>query len=394
MESAIEEAKDAPSRRNLYTKLGLAHWILGNYPQAIAALESGSDPDANLFLGQIYLERDNPRAALGVLEKAKAKDETLDSACALLEAMSKLGEAEKALKELEKLAGKNGDSPEVHYQMGLAKGFMGDYEGALESFEKALQLDETHTKSAFRLGHSLALRGHEEEALSYYQKCLKAGPATVGVLMNLGLLYEDARQYEKAVKCYERILKADATNERARLYLKDALASLDMYYDEEEQNELEKRVDLLNMDVAEFELSVRCHTALERIGITTVGALVTKTEEELLECRNFGETSLQELKAVLAQRGLRLGMSPNEFAVETAAKAAPPGEQDVLDKLVADLDLSVRARRCMERLGIVTLRDLTEKTERELLSGKNFGRTSLKEIKDKLAAFGVKLAED
>jgi len=167
-----------------------------------------------------------------------------------------------------------------------------------------------------------------------------------------------------------------------------------MYYDEEKQGELEKRVDLLNQDVADFELSVRCYTALEQMGITTVAELVSKTEEEILECKNFGDTSLQELKTALAQRGLRLGMSPGELTPEPAPKAPPPGEQDVLDKLVADLELSVRARRCMERLGIVTLRDLTEKTERELLSGKNFGRTSLKEIKDKLAAFGVKLAED
>jgi len=394
MESAVESAKQPAARRAGQTKLGLAQWIVGNYEAAITALEAAGEADAGLFLGQLYLERGSPRSALEALEAAAKKDDGLEVACALLEARTKLGEGEQTLKELQKLVGKNGDSPEVHYQIGLAHDFQGDYEEALESYETALELDESHSRSAFRLGHNLALRGQEEDALEYYQQCLSTGPATVGVLTNLGLLYEDARQFEKAVQCYEQILGADPTNERTRLYLKDALASLHMYHDEGKLDDFEKRVDLLSMEVAEFELSVRCRTALERIGITSVADLVTRTEQDLLSCKNFGETSLQELKALLAQRNLRLGMSSSEVASEAEALAGPSGDQDVLDRLVADLDLSVRARRCMERLGIVTLRDLTEKTERELLSGKNFGRTSLKEIKEKLGGFGIKLAED
>jgi DNA-directed RNA polymerase subunit alpha len=64
----------------------------------------------------------------------------------------------------------------------------------------------------------------------------------------------------------------------------------------------------LNMSLAELELSVRATNCLESEGITTVRDLVIRTEDELLEVRNFGETTLKEVKAKLSDRGLVLGM--------------------------------------------------------------------------------------
>ncbi len=64
----------------------------------------------------------------------------------------------------------------------------------------------------------------------------------------------------------------------------------------------------LNMSLAELELSVRATNCLESEGITTVRDLVIRNDDELLEVRNFGETTLKEVKAKLADRGLSLGM--------------------------------------------------------------------------------------
>jgi len=64
----------------------------------------------------------------------------------------------------------------------------------------------------------------------------------------------------------------------------------------------------LNMSLAELELSVRATNCLESEGITTVRDLVIRTEEELLEVRNFGETTLKEVRQKLQERGLNLGM--------------------------------------------------------------------------------------
>ena len=64
----------------------------------------------------------------------------------------------------------------------------------------------------------------------------------------------------------------------------------------------------LNMSLAELELSVRATNCLETEGITTVRELVIRSEEELLEVRNFGETTLREVQSKLKERGLSLGM--------------------------------------------------------------------------------------
>jgi DNA-directed RNA polymerase subunit alpha len=70
--------------------------------------------------------------------------------------------------------------------------------------------------------------------------------------------------------------------------------------------ELERK---LNMSLAELELSVRATNCLESEGITTVRDLVSRTEDQLLTVRNFGETTLKEVKAKLHEIGLDLGMN-------------------------------------------------------------------------------------
>jgi DNA-directed RNA polymerase subunit alpha len=64
----------------------------------------------------------------------------------------------------------------------------------------------------------------------------------------------------------------------------------------------------LNMNLAELELSVRASNCLETENIVTVRDLVARTEDQLLELRNFGETTLAEVREKLADIGLRLGM--------------------------------------------------------------------------------------
>ncbi len=69
--------------------------------------------------------------------------------------------------------------------------------------------------------------------------------------------------------------------------------------------ELERK---LGMSLAELELSVRATNCLESEGITTVRDLVSRNEDQLLTVRNFGETTLKEVKAKLHEIGLDLGM--------------------------------------------------------------------------------------
>jgi len=64
----------------------------------------------------------------------------------------------------------------------------------------------------------------------------------------------------------------------------------------------------LAMSLAELDLSVRASNCLESENINTVRDLVSRTEDQLLEVRNFGETTLSEVREKLSDIGLRLGM--------------------------------------------------------------------------------------
>ena len=94
----------------------------------IATLDATGGDDAAFMLSQLYLEQDLPGKALPILEKLAAKDDSLEITCGLIEARTKIGEAQNTVKEAEKLAKKNPASPEAIYQQALALDFLGEYE--------------------------------------------------------------------------------------------------------------------------------------------------------------------------------------------------------------------------------------------------------------------------
>src|SRR2546427_778683 len=61
-----------------------------------------------------------------------------------------------------------------------------------------------------------------------------------------------------------------------------------------------------NFPIEELELGVRSYNCLKRVGIETIGDLVTKSESELAAIPNFGKKSIEEVKETLAQHGLGL----------------------------------------------------------------------------------------
>jgi DNA-directed RNA polymerase subunit alpha len=71
---------------------------------------------------------------------------------------------------------------------------------------------------------------------------------------------------------------------------------------------MDKMNEVLNRSVEELELSVRSYNCLKNANIQTIGELVQKTEAEMLRTKNFGRKSLNEIKEILANMGLSLGM--------------------------------------------------------------------------------------
>lgn len=82
-------------------------------------------------------------------------------------------------------------------------------------------------------------------------------------------------------------------------------------------------------------------------------------------------------------------------ALRDANKAMiDPDLQQKLNMTIQELDLSVRANNCLESAKISTVRDLVRKTDSDLLKVRSFGKTSLREVKRKLADLGLSLGMD
>jgi DNA-directed RNA polymerase subunit alpha len=71
------------------------------------------------------------------------------------------------------------------------------------------------------------------------------------------------------------------------------------------------------------------------------------------------------------------------------AERAPLPRNDQLDRSVDELELSVRSYNCLKNAGIKSIRDLVQRSEREMLATKNFGKKSLGEIRDILRGMGL-----
>lgn len=123
----------------------------------------------------------------------------------------------------------------------------------------------------------------------------------------------------------------DAMSQAAQL-LSNHL-SLFIHFTEEPESDEEKKVDerekkiaqLLQMPVEEIELTVRSANCLKAAGITHLKDLVSRTEAEMLEYRNFGRKSLNELQKVLEENDLSWGMDLTPYAgIEVDQKADNP----------------------------------------------------------------------
>ena len=113
------------------------------------------------------------------------------------------------------------------------------------------------------------------------------------------------------------ILPADALGLSAKL-LKDHMTIFINFEEEMEAGGSsdadgpQVRNENLNRSVEELELSVRSYNCLKNANISTIGELIQKTEAEMLKTKNFGRKSLNEIKEILAQMGLSLGMKIDE----------------------------------------------------------------------------------
>ncbi len=104
------------------------------------------------------------------------------------------------------------------------------------------------------------------------------------------------------------------------------------------------------------------------------------------------EEALQEASRLLIDHfRLFAGIADETSAGAAFSVAEDPDKARLMVMPIEELDLSVRPYNCLKRAGIQTVGDLVKKSEEEVAAVKNFGRKSLDEVKDKLAAHGLSL---
>lgn len=385
--SSVIKSAEKINQSNLSNDLknenkAFVYWIAGQYKFVIDTIKPNNGSSlAKLVLAHSHLCRCEYSEAIQSLESNANLADPFYVA-SLVDAYIGLGELEKAGKVIEKNKVSNSNDKYLQYAIAHLKEVNHDFDNAMAIYKNILEENKEFHLVAFRLANLYDLFNENERAINTYLKCIPYGYTPVSSLINLGLLLEDDDHYAKAISCFNKALEFDPTNLIARLHLSNSLGSQNMIFDEKKDQEKKATEKILNVPVSDFELSVRSRNCLSKMNILTLGDLVNRTEEDLLSYKNFGETSLKEIKEMLNQRILSLKSSKEE-SKDDSKISLDDESSDISTKpgiLIDSLQISLRSRKCLERLNIRTLEEITKYSKEDLMAIRNFGQTSFDEI--------------
>lgn len=201
------------------------------------------------------------------------------------------------------------------------------------------------------------------------------------IAAKLGLTRERTRLiYEKSIRKIERfpdnLLVKDARIKELEQRIQELEIQLngtpvEMKLDDE-------KAKLLASSVEEIDLPVRAWIRLKAVGIETVDDLVKFPRGKLLNFRNFGKKSLQELEEWLAKNGL----------------ISDPDEESIPDKSIDYCQFSVRTYNALIAAKVDTVGDLLQMRRIDLQNIRNFGPKSVTEVEEWMTAHNLSLKEN
>ncbi len=357
---------------------GILAYALGYFADAEELLTDESSALASAVLGLVYEEIEEFEDALEAYQKAAAEipAANIQVARVLIE-LERTDEANDIIDQLP-------ESADAEYLAGCIAEVEGRVEAAINAFESAVELDANHVEAAFKLGVLLDRIGDDDMAIESLLVCADVYPHYLPGVINLGILYEERGEANAAIDCFRQVLAYNPENRRASLLLRDAKASRSMFYDEREEKDRDHMTKILRTPVNEFELSVRSRNCLAKMNIFTLGDLISITEQEMLNYKNFGETSLKEVREMLTARNLRLGQLR-----EHESRGMNRADQKVLADSVDKLELSEKAMSVLETLGVSRIGDIQQYSDIELYRVLQSGQSVVQELTTALAAIGV-----
>jgi len=265
------------------------------------------------------------------------------------------------------------------------------FDGVLHEFSTIPGVVEDVTDIVLNIKR-LVVRSETEEPKTIRIDASKKGPVTGGDVLTDGTVEIISKDLVIATLSEDKRFRAEMVVKRGRGYVTA-----------EENLVGEHVIGLIPVDsLFSPVLRVRYSTENTRVGQKT------NYDRLIMEIWTNG-TITPEMAVVEAAKILRKHLNvfvhyfeageetQEEAAVEIIEEAKPGIPQELADKLnmsIEELELSVRARNCLEAVHIKTVGDLVTKTGAELLKVRNFGKTSLAEVERKLAEHALSLGMD
>jgi len=241
---------------------------------------------------------------------------------------------------------------------------------------------------------SLVVRLDADEPRQMHVSARKAGPVTAGMIEADSAITVINRDLVLCTLTEDVPFEMTMTVGKGRGYTPAA---------EHTQGKTEQEIGLIYVD--------SIYSPVTRVRYATEDARVgqrTDYDRLILEIWTNGTVS-PEMALVEAAKILRKHLNPfvqyfdlgrevvSEEALATVRQPQPAVDPALLEKLnmpIQKLELSVRANNCLESARILTVRDLVKQTDADLLKVRAFGKTSLREVKRKLADLGLSLGMD
>lgn len=199
----------APKNPGILLNLALAHYKVGQIPEAVTHLEkvpSGS-MQARLLLADCLLQMDQNARVVKLLEPVAAeKQDDLAVAYLLGTALLRDGRVPEGQKLLDRIL-RNGDSAEARLLMGTAHFGMGEFAEALQEFQKAVELNPKLPSANGYLGRALLATGDMAGASTAFRRELEQNPNDFEANLHLAVILKQDQELDSAKKHLERALQ-------------------------------------------------------------------------------------------------------------------------------------------------------------------------------------------
>lgn len=127
------------------------------------------------------------------------------------------------------------------------------------------------------------------------------------------------------------------------------------------------------------------------------GSMYDSLELEITTDETIKPSEALAVAAKILRDHLSILASVDEASLEVKEQEVEVSEEPVVhttNKMIEDLELSVRSYNCLKRAGIATVDELTQKTEEEMIHVRNLGKKSLQEVKDKIKELGLSFRQN